>query len=215
LGYILIDGQYTLTEAVVDTGRPLNESLSTMWAQIKAAFSGGDKYEKKLQYFRKFYTLNDTARKRLVQIIQSRTKEAVVLDNYKLDSLFNSEHVEKHKQTVTNTYNNPGYGKNNSNTNYASSSSTYSHDVEYKTVTRGQESLHGKASGESGFNGMTNCTTYHKLYIDKSHFYLVYFTFDSDRIKDCQVLCGNSYGNTKHRFMKLNGIDDILSMMRK
>ena len=215
MGYVLIDGQYTLTEAVTDTGRPLNESLSTMWAQIKAAFSGGDKYEKKLQYFRKFYNLNDTARKRLVQVIQSRTKEAVVLDNYKLDSLFNSEHVEKHKQTVTNTYNNPGYGKNNSNTNYASSSSTYSHDVEYETVTRGQEDLHGKASGGSGFNGMTNCTTYHKLYIDKSHFYLVYFTFDSDRIKDCQVLCGNSYGNTKHRFMKLNGIDDILAMMRK
>lgn len=215
MGYLLIDGQYTLTEAVADTGRPLNESLSTMWAQIKAAFSGGDKYEKKLQYFRKFYTLNDTARKRLVQIIQSRTKEAVVLDNYKLDSLFNSEHVEKHKQTISNTYNNPGYGKNNSNTNYASSSSTYSHDVEYETVTRGQESLHGKASGESGFNGMTNCTTYHKLYIDKTHFYLVYFTFDSERIKDCEVLCGNSYGNTKYRFMKLNGIDDILSMMRK
>lgn len=215
MGYLLIDGQYTLTEAVVDTGRPLNESLSTMWAQIKAAFSGGDKYQKKLQYFRKFYTLNDTARKRLVQVIKSRTKEAIVLDNYKLDSLFNSEHVEKHKQTVTNTYNNPGYGKNNSNTNYASSSSTYSHDVEYETVTRGQEDLHGKASGGSGFNGMTNCTTYHKLYIDKSHFYLVYFTFDSDRIKDCQVLCENSYGNTKHRFMKLNGIDDILAMMRK
>lgn len=210
-----MNGQYIVTESLDGNKLPLNESLSTMWAQIKAAFSGGDKYQKKLQYFRKFYTLNDTARKRLVQIIQSRTKEAVVLDNYKLDSLFNSEHVEKHKQTVTNTYNNPGYGKNNSNTNYASSSSTYSHDVEYETVTRGQESLHGKASGESGFNGMTNCTTYHKLYIDKTHFYLVYFTFDSDRIKDCQVLCGNSYGNTKYRFMKLNGIDDILAMMRK
>ena len=215
MGYVLIDGQYTLTESLDGNKLPLNESLSTMWAQIKAAFSGGDKYQKKLQYFRKFYNLNDTARKRLVQIIQSRTKEAVVLDNYKLDSLFNSEHVEKHKQTVTNTYNNPGYGKNNSNTNYASSSSTYSHDIEYETVSRGQDSLHGKASGESGFNGMTNCTTYHKLYIDKTHFYLVYFTFDSDRIKDCQVLCGNSYGNTKYRFMKLNGIDDILAMMRK
>ena len=210
-----MNGQYIVTESLDGNKLPLNESLSTMWAQIKAAFSGGDKYQKKLQYFSKFYTLNDTVRKRLVQIIQSRTKEAVVLDNYKLDSLFNSEHVEKHKQTVTNTYNNPGYGKNNSNTNYASSSSTYSHDIEYETVTRGQEDLHGKASGGSGFNGMTNCTTYHKLYIDKTHFYLVYFTFDSDRIKDCQVLCGNSYGNTKHRFMKLNGIDDILAMMRK
>ena len=215
MGYLLIDGQYTLTEAVADTGRPLNENWSTMWAQIKAAFTSGDKYEKKLQYFRKFYTLNETARKRLIQVIRSRTKEAVVLDNYKLDSLFNSETVNKHKQTVSNTYNNPGHGKNNSNTNYASSSSTYSYDVEYETKTRGQDSLHKKAASNSSFDPGGNCTTYHKLYIDKSHFYLVYFTFDSDRIKDCQVLCENSYGNTRHRFMKLNGIDDILAMMRK
>ena len=215
MGYTLIDGQYTLTEAVVDTGRPLNETLSTMWAQAKAAFSGGDRYQKKLQYFRKFYTLNDAVRKRLVQIIRSRTREAVVLDEYKLDSLFNSEHVKKHKQTVSNTYNHPGYGKDNSNTNYARSSSTYSREIEYETKTKGQQDLHFKANVESDFNGWTNCTTYHKLHIDKSHFYLVYFTFDSERIKECQVLCGNSYGNTKYRFMKLNGIDDILEMMRK
>ena len=75
--------------------------------------------------------------------------------------------------------------------------------------------MHIKASEKSGFNGMTNCTTYHKLFIDKTHFYLVYFTFDSDRIKDCEVLCRNSHGNTDYRFMKLSGIDDILSMMRK
>ena len=60
-------------------------------------------------------------------------------------------------------------------------------------TTTYDEKFRSDGAGESGYNGITNCTTNYPIKMGK--YYLLNFTFDDTRIKSALVLCNHKGDN--------------------
>jgi hypothetical protein len=146
------------------------------WNTFKAQFShgNGNKSFNKLMYFKKFFNPEKIKRELYEGIKQlpARTFNS----EKEMDKWLGTEE----KETITHR----SGGEFDHGHGYKSN---YGQDYTETITTTYDEKFRSGGAAESGFNGITNCTTNYPMKMGK--YYLLNFTFDDTRIKSAQVLC--------------------------
>jgi hypothetical protein len=166
----------------------VNESFKTAIEQIASIpgrIFGGNKFKQKKAYFEKYYDMKPVNRE-LASFIRSRCPGAAKFNSNTLDDTFSQRYEEK-------------------STMYVDCNGVMI-PVPVTNVETGQSKMHDRAVMGSNFNGMGNATTYYPIPINGKDFYVVYFTFDSNKIKSVQCWMGNSSGKISGKTMNLRSL---------
>ena len=155
-----------------------NESWNTFKAQL--SHDNGNKSYNKLMYFKEFFNPEKikTQLMKGIKQLPARTFNS----EKEMDKWLGTEE----KETITHR-NGSEY-----DTRYGAKISSGTDYTETITTTY-DEKFRSDGAGESGYNGITNCTTNYPLKIGK--YYLLNFTFDDTRIKSALVLCNHKGDN--------------------
>lgn len=155
-----------------------NESWNTFKAQL--SHGNGNKSYNKLMYFKKFFN-PEKIKTQLMQGIKQLPARTFNSEK-EMDKWLGTEE----KETITHR-NGSEY-----DTKYGAKISSGTDYTETITTTY-DEKFRSDGAGESGYNGITNCTTNYPLKMGK--YYLLNFTFDDTRIKSALVLCNHKGDN--------------------
>ena len=150
-----------------------DESWNTFKAQL--SHSNGNKSYNKLMYFKKFFN-PEKIKTQLMQGIKQLPARTFNSEK-EMDKWLGTEE----KETITHR-------------NGSEYDTKYGAKISSGTITTTyDEKFRSDGAGESGFNGITNCTTNYPLKMGK--YYLLNFTFDDTRIKSALVLCNHKGDN--------------------
>ena len=156
-----------------------DESWNTFKAQL--SHDDGNKSYNKLMYFKKFFN-PEKIKTQLMKGIKQLPAARTFNSEKEMDKWLGTEE----KETITHR-NGSEY-----DTRYGAKISSGTDYTETITTTY-DEKFRSDGAGESGYNGITNCTTNYPLKMGK--YYLLNFTFDDTRIKSALVLCNHKGDN--------------------
>ena len=155
-----------------------NESWNTFKAKL--SHDNGNKRYNKLMYIKEYFN-PEKIKTQLMKGIKQMPARTFNSEK-EMDKWLGTEE----KETITHR-NGSEY-----DTRYGAKISSGTDYTETITTTY-DEKFRSDGAGESGFNGITNCTTNYPLKMGK--YYLLNFTFDDTRIKSALVLCNHKGDN--------------------
>ena len=168
----------------------IDESLYTMGAQfihgLKRIFDVDSyfdndrawaKYmERKREHFNAHHTITPALKAKLQTWVR-QIPGALIVSKGELDQFMNATNTEQRQQT-----------------NYIPVGDTYIPVTStYDYEERNEVSAQRRARASNAYNRFTNATCSYRLEMGGGKQALLFFTFDDEKIKQCQVICSNQY----------------------